>query len=72
MISANNFNNYRSTLAKVPPPCVPSIGISIMTLTNIQDRSKDTLPGGQLGELPKTTGSFGGDPRSSALVDVPA
>ncbi|OJA17643.1 hypothetical protein AZE42_10853 [Rhizopogon vesiculosus] len=43
--SANNFNNYRSTLAKVPPPCVPFIGVSIMTLTYIQDGSKDTLPG---------------------------
>jgi len=24
--SGKNFNNYRSTLAKVSPPCVPFIG----------------------------------------------
>ncbi|KAH7926456.1 ras GEF [Leucogyrophana mollusca] len=43
--SGKNFNNYRSTLAKVTPPCVPFIGVFLTTLTFIQDGSKDTLPG---------------------------
>ncbi|KAG0700439.1 ras guanine nucleotide exchange factor domain-containing protein [Suillus ampliporus] len=43
--SGKNFNNYRSTLAKVSPPCVPFIGVFLTTLTFIQDGSKDTLPG---------------------------
>ncbi|EGO23624.1 hypothetical protein SERLADRAFT_469753 [Serpula lacrymans var. lacrymans S7.9] len=43
--SNKNFNNYRSTLAKVSPPCVPFIGVFLTTLTFIQDGSKDTLPG---------------------------
>lgn len=43
--SGKNFNNYRSTLAKVAPPCVPFIGVFLTTLTFIQDGSKDTLPG---------------------------
>jgi hypothetical protein len=31
--SGKNFNNYRSTLAKVSPPCVPFIGkLSILVL----------------------------------------
>ncbi|KAI6005367.1 ras guanine nucleotide exchange factor domain-containing protein [Pisolithus marmoratus] len=42
--SGKNFNNYRSTLAKVAPPCVPFIGVFLTTLTFIQDGSKDTLP----------------------------
>ncbi|KAH0832197.1 hypothetical protein J3R83DRAFT_13116 [Lanmaoa asiatica] len=43
--SGKNFTNYRSTLAKVAPPCVPFIGVLLTTLTFIQDGSKDTLPG---------------------------
>lgn len=43
--SGKNFNNYRSTLAKVTPPCVPFIGVFLTTLTFIQDGSKDSLPG---------------------------
>jgi len=43
--SGKNFTNYRSTLAKVAPPCVPFIGVFLTTLTFIQDGSKDTLPG---------------------------
>ncbi|KAG1765912.1 ras guanine nucleotide exchange factor domain-containing protein [Suillus occidentalis] len=43
--SGKNFNNYRSTLARVSPPCVPFIGVFLTTLTFIQDGSKDTLPG---------------------------
>lgn len=42
--SGKNFNNYRSTLAKVAPPCVPFIGVFLTTLTFIQDGAKDTLP----------------------------
>ncbi|KIJ17931.1 hypothetical protein PAXINDRAFT_175648 [Paxillus involutus ATCC 200175] len=41
--SGKNFNNYRSTLAKVAPPCVPFIGVFLTTLTFIQDGSKDML-----------------------------
>ncbi|KAH7910846.1 ras guanine nucleotide exchange factor domain-containing protein [Hygrophoropsis aurantiaca] len=43
--SGKNFGNYRSTLARVAPPCVPFIGVFLTTLTFIQDGSKDTLPG---------------------------
>ncbi|EIW81292.1 ras GEF [Coniophora puteana RWD-64-598 SS2] len=43
--SGKNFNNYRMTLAKVAPPCVPFIGVFLTTLTFIQDGSKDILPG---------------------------
>ena len=41
--SGKNFNNYRSTLAKVVPPCVPFIGelsIFIFLLLDIHSRLK--------------------------------
>jgi len=43
--SNKNFTNYRTTLAKVSPPCVPFIGVFLTTLTFVQDGSKDALPG---------------------------
>jgi son of sevenless-like protein len=43
--SGKNFTNYRTTLARIAPPCVPFIGVFLTTLTFIQDGSKDTLPG---------------------------
>ncbi|EIN12823.1 ras GEF [Punctularia strigosozonata HHB-11173 SS5] len=44
--SNKNFNNYRKTLEKVTPPCVPFFGTYITTLTFIQDGNPDMLPGG--------------------------
>jgi len=43
--SNKNFTNYRTTLARVSPPCVPFIGVFLTTLTFVQDGSKDALPG---------------------------
>jgi len=43
--STKNFTNYKATLAKVNPPCIPFIGVYLTTLTFIQDGSKDILPG---------------------------
>ncbi|KAL4080846.1 ras GEF [Scleroderma citrinum] len=43
--SYRNYNNFRSTLATVPPPCVPFVGVFLTALTHIQDGSKDHLPG---------------------------
>jgi son of sevenless-like protein len=34
--SGNNFNNYRSTLAEVSPPCVPFIG-ELLVLVHLLD-----------------------------------
>ncbi|KAH0832239.1 ras GEF [Lanmaoa asiatica] len=43
--SYKHYNNYRSTLATVAPPCVPFVGVFLTALTHIQDGSKDYLPG---------------------------
>ncbi|KAG6336873.1 hypothetical protein ID866_2231 [Astraeus odoratus] len=43
--SYRNYNNFRSTLATVSPPCVPFVGVFLTALTHIQDGSKDYLPG---------------------------
>ncbi|KIM66921.1 hypothetical protein SCLCIDRAFT_109722 [Scleroderma citrinum Foug A] len=43
--SYRNYNNFRSTLATVLPPCVPFVGVFLTALTHIQDGSKDYLPG---------------------------
>ncbi|KAF8552770.1 ras GEF [Imleria badia] len=43
--SYKHYNNYRSSLATVAPPCVPFVGVFLTALTHIQDGSKDTLPG---------------------------
>ncbi|CCM04907.1 uncharacterized protein FIBRA_07104 [Fibroporia radiculosa] len=40
-----NFNNYRSTLARIAPPCVPFIGVYLTTLTFIHDGAEDKLAG---------------------------
>ncbi|KAM5535086.1 hypothetical protein V8D89_011314 [Ganoderma adspersum] len=40
-----NFNNYRSTLARIQPPCVPFIGVYLTTLTFINDGAEDKLAG---------------------------
>ncbi|CCM01890.1 uncharacterized protein FIBRA_03961 [Fibroporia radiculosa] len=40
-----NFNNYRSTLARIAPPCVPFIGVYLTTLTFIHDGAEDRLAG---------------------------
>ncbi|EJF63378.1 ras GEF [Dichomitus squalens] len=40
-----NFNNYRSTLARIAPPCVPFIGVYLTTLTFINDGAGDKLSG---------------------------
>ncbi|TDL15516.1 ras GEF [Rickenella mellea] len=41
--SSNNFCNYRSTLAKINPPCIPFIGVYLIDLAIIQNGSKDYL-----------------------------
>ncbi|TDL15520.1 ras GEF [Rickenella mellea] len=41
--SYQKFSNYRSTLAKVSPPCVPFIGVYLTDLTVIQHDIKDHL-----------------------------
>ncbi|KAI8986090.1 ras GEF [Trametes punicea] len=38
-----NFNNYRSLLARIQPPCVPFIGVYLTTLTFINDGAEDKL-----------------------------
>ncbi|KAH7885130.1 ras GEF [Phlebopus sp. FC_14] len=43
--SYKNYNNYRTALAAVSPPCVPFVGVFLTALTHIQDGSKDYLPG---------------------------
>ncbi|KAL4251892.1 hypothetical protein ABKN59_002688 [Abortiporus biennis] len=43
--SNKNFNNYRSTLARITPPCVPFIGVYLTTLTFINDGAEDKLGG---------------------------
>ncbi|KIJ60282.1 hypothetical protein HYDPIDRAFT_99030, partial [Hydnomerulius pinastri MD-312] len=43
--SYKNYNNYRTALAAVAPPCVPFVGVFLTALTHIQDGSKDYLPG---------------------------
>ncbi|KAF7968737.1 hypothetical protein HWV62_29559 [Athelia sp. TMB] len=43
--SNKNFTNYRTTLAKISPPCVPFIGVFLTTLTFVQDGSKDDISG---------------------------
>ncbi|KAI1789570.1 ras GEF [Ganoderma leucocontextum] len=43
-----NFNNYRSTLARIQPPCVPFIGVYLTTLTFINDGAGDKLSGGMI------------------------
>ncbi|KAI0826880.1 ras GEF [Trametes gibbosa] len=40
-----NFNNYRSLLATIQPPCVPFIGVYLTTLTFINDGAEDKLAG---------------------------
>ncbi|CAL1713340.1 unnamed protein product [Somion occarium] len=40
-----NFNNYRSTLARITPPCVPFIGVYLTTLTFINDGAEDKISG---------------------------
>nr|VWO94819.1 Guanyl nucleotide exchange factor Sql2 [Ganoderma boninense] len=43
-----NFNNYRSMLARVQPPCVPFIGVYLTTLTFINDGADDKLAGNMI------------------------
>ncbi|KAG6372794.1 ras GEF [Boletus reticuloceps] len=43
--SYKHYNNYRSTLATVAPPCVPFVGVFLTALTHIQEGSKNYLPG---------------------------
>ncbi|KAF9488025.1 ras GEF [Pleurotus eryngii] len=43
--TTRNFNNYRSTMATVTPPCVPFIGVFLTTLQFIQDGNPDNLAG---------------------------
>ncbi|KAA1479453.1 ras GEF [Dentipellis sp. KUC8613] len=43
--SNKNFNNYRSLLARITPPCVPFIGVYLTTLTFIQDGAPNTVSG---------------------------
>ncbi|KAJ3558904.1 hypothetical protein NM688_g656 [Phlebia brevispora] len=43
--SNKNFNNYRSTLARITPPCVPFIGTYLTTLTFINDGAGDKVSG---------------------------
>ncbi|KZV95025.1 ras GEF [Exidia glandulosa HHB12029] len=46
--SGRSFQNYKATLSKVDPPCVPFLGVYLTTLTFIQDGSPDTLKEGNL------------------------
>ncbi|KAJ8455118.1 hypothetical protein ONZ45_g19044 [Pleurotus djamor] len=46
--TTKNFNNYRSTMANVTPPCVPFIGVFLTTLQFIQDGNPDNLAPGNL------------------------
>jgi len=46
--SSKNFNNYRSTLARISPPCVPFIGVYLTTLTFINDGAEDKLGGNMI------------------------
>ncbi|PCH40158.1 ras GEF [Wolfiporia cocos MD-104 SS10] len=46
--TAKNFNNYRSTLARITPPCVPFIGVYLTTLTFINDGAEDKLAGNMI------------------------
>ncbi|TFY69536.1 hypothetical protein EVJ58_g335 [Rhodofomes roseus] len=41
--TAKNFTNYRQTLARITPPCVPFIGVYLTTLTFINDGAGDKL-----------------------------
>ncbi|KAI0731989.1 ras GEF [Fomitopsis betulina] len=41
--TAKNFTNYRQTLARITPPCVPFIGVYLTTLTFINDGAGDRL-----------------------------
>ncbi|OCH91881.1 ras GEF [Obba rivulosa] len=43
--TGKNFNNYRSILARISPPCVPFIGVYLTTLTFINDGAEDRLAG---------------------------
>ncbi|KAI0766402.1 ras GEF [Trametes elegans] len=43
-----NFNNYRSLLARIQPPCVPFIGVYLTTLTFINDGAEDKLAGNMI------------------------
>ncbi|KAH9854744.1 ras GEF [Lenzites betulinus] len=43
-----NFNNYRSLLATIQPPCVPFIGVYLTTLTFINDGAEDKLAGNMI------------------------
>ncbi|EMD39992.1 hypothetical protein CERSUDRAFT_112236 [Gelatoporia subvermispora B] len=43
--TGKNFNNYRSILARISPPCVPFIGVYLTTLTFINDGAEDKLAG---------------------------
>ncbi|KAI0632185.1 ras GEF [Trametes polyzona] len=43
-----NFNNYRSLLATIQPPCVPFIGVYLTTLTFINDGAEDKLSGNMI------------------------
>ncbi|KAI0689705.1 ras guanine nucleotide exchange factor domain-containing protein [Cytidiella melzeri] len=43
--SNKNFNNYRSLLARIAPPCVPFIGTYLTTLTFINDGAEDKVAG---------------------------
>ncbi|KAI0345715.1 ras GEF [Trametopsis cervina] len=43
--SNKNFNNYRSLLARIAPPCVPFIGTYLTTLTFINDGAEDQVAG---------------------------
>jgi son of sevenless-like protein len=45
MDSGKNFNNYRQTLTKVSPPCVPFFGVYLTQLTFIQDGNPDNIEG---------------------------
>ncbi|TFY81918.1 hypothetical protein EWM64_g2092 [Hericium alpestre] len=43
--SNKNFNNYRSLLARITPPCVPFVGVYLTTLTFIQDGAPNYVSG---------------------------
>ncbi|KZT11988.1 ras GEF [Laetiporus sulphureus 93-53] len=46
--STKNFSNYRSTLARISPPCVPFIGVYLTTLTFINDGAEDRIDGNMI------------------------
>ncbi|CAG8638136.1 13751_t:CDS:2, partial [Acaulospora colombiana] len=44
----NHFQAYRYLLSELQPPCVPFLGVYLVTLNGFRDNIKDTIEGGAL------------------------